>query len=46
MMASHDFSKGNFMSSVKRLEYIINKQPEYHSTTFIYSGSDKIKFKI
>ena len=36
MMASHDLSKGNFMSSVKRLEYIINKQPEYHSAYVLY----------
>ena len=36
MMASHDLSKGNLISSVKRLEYIINKQPEYHSAYHIY----------
>ena len=36
MMASHDLSKGNFMSSVKRLEYIINKQPEYQAAYVLY----------
>ena len=37
MMASHDLSNGNLMSSVKRLEYIINKQPEYQAAhVFIF----------
>ena len=36
MMASHDLSSGNLISSIKRLEYIINKQPEYHSAYLFY----------
>ena len=36
MMASHDLSSGNLISSIKRLEYIINKQPEYHSAYLLY----------
>ena len=36
MMASHDFSNGNLTSSVKRLEYIINEQPEYHTAQHFY----------
>ena len=36
MMASHDFLNGNLTSSVKRLEYIINEQPEYHTAHHFY----------
>ena len=48
MMASHDLSNGNLTSSVKRLEYIINEQPEYHSTYFYIQVLIKLnlEFKI
>ena len=47
MMASHDFSNGNLTSSVKRLEYIINEQPEYHTAQHFYiQVLIKLKFRI
>ncbi len=36
MMASHDFSNGNLVESVKRLEYILKKEPKFQSAHYLY----------
>ncbi len=36
MMASHDFSNGNLIDSVNRLEYILKNEPKFHSAHHFY----------
>ena len=35
-IASYDFSKGNFIEAIKRLEYIIKNEPRFHSAHHLY----------
>ena len=36
MLASHDFSNGDLVDSINRLEYIINNEPGFHSAHHLY----------
>lgn len=36
MLASHDFSNGDLVDSINRLEYIIKNEPGFHSAHHIY----------
>ena len=36
MLASHDFSNGDLVDSINRLEYIIKNEPGFHSAHHLY----------